>query len=81
MIVPENTTNQYQVEQRTTSTGVNFWAAVNAATGNIAFSSPRQMDAERYATFRNQYVESNEVDTDWVAGSVTNWWARNGGAA
>ena len=72
---------QYQVEQRTTSTGVNFWAAINTDTGNIAFSAPRKVDAERHAAFRNQYVESNEVDTDWVAGSASNWWARNGGEA
>ena len=81
MIVTETRTTQYEVEQLTTSTGVKFWAAINADTGNIAFSSPRQVDADRYAAFRNQYVESNEVDTDWVSGSSTNWWARNGGAA
>lgn len=72
-------TKQYTVRSFVTVGGKTRFEVVNGETGRIAADVHTEATAIEHAAFLNAYHDE-ERDRDWIPGSRTNWWARNGGS-
>lgn len=75
-------TGKYRIGEFWPEEGSFQFTVTNTETGFVIAHFDYGADAKAFAAMKNrQASESEEVDSDWVAGSATNWWARNAGDA